>query len=128
MQSLQRNGYVRKVNENQFLITPKGISKAQRLAKELVVFEKSKWDGKWYFVIFDVPDSKENQRNLFRATLKRMGFVGLQKSVFIAPFANFQKVAVIRDELGIAEYVTFFEGRASSEDDDDKLRKKFGLT
>ena len=127
MQSLCRSGYVRRVNKNQFLVTPKGIGKAQKFAKENVVFDKQNWSEIWTLVIFDIPESNEKQRYLFRSVLKRMGFIGLQRSVFIAPFADLEKLAVICRELGIAEYVMFFRGNVSSEYNDQKLREKFGL-
>jgi len=127
MQSLRRSGYIKKVNENQFLITPKGIEKAQRYAKEHVVFDAQKWKGTWVLVVFDIPDSKKRQRNIFRSILKRMGFIGLQRSVFIAPFADFEKLAIVRDHLDIANFVTVFTGNVSAKDDDQKLRAEFKL-
>jgi phenylacetic acid degradation operon negative regulatory protein len=127
MQSLRRNGYIKRTNSNQFLITPKGLKKARRLTAEQVNFDKNKWDSNWRIIIFDVPDSKKRERNLFRAAIKRAGFIGIQKSVFISPFADFKKIALIRDELGIAKYVTFLEAKISAVDDDRKLREKFEL-
>jgi phenylacetic acid degradation operon negative regulatory protein len=127
MQSLRRNGFIRKINEDQFLITPKGIAKAQRFARERIVFNKRDWKGMWILVIFDIPDNKKPQRNSFRSVLKRMGFVGIQKSVFIAPFDGQKQVALIRDELGIAEYVTILKASVSEVDSDLKLRERFDL-
>jgi phenylacetic acid degradation operon negative regulatory protein len=127
MQSLRRSGCIRKINENQFLITPKGIARAQKFEKEMVVFDKENWQGKWILVVFDIPESQRKQRHLLRSVLKRMGLIGLQRSVFIAPFANLEKVLGICREIGVVEYITFFHGDVSSGFDDRKLREKFGL-
>lgn len=129
MQSLQRNGYVKKRENNQFLITPKGIQKA----KKLLVLRKRKkinpkeWDDKWRIVIFDIPDGMRAERDMFRSALKRYGFLGLQKSVFISPDADFEGLAALRKDFGIEKYVTFLVSEVSVTEDDTLLKKKFGL-
>ena len=127
MQSLVRYGYIKKVNEDQFLITPKGRRKALFSAVERFVFKKKDWKGDWSVVIFDIPEDKSDKRDVFRATLLRIGFIGIQKSVYIAPFADFKMLACLRDNLGISRYVTLLISRVANEDDDSELRKRFGL-
>jgi len=127
MQSIRRNGYIKKINENQFLITPKGIKKARRTVAENISFDPKKWDGRWFVVIFDIPNDLGQKRNLFRGTLLRLGFLGIQKSVYVSPCANFKELAYFRDEIGISKYVTFITGKISEEENDSKLRKKFRL-
>jgi len=124
---LRRSGLIRKVNENQFLITPKGIAKARLIEIGLIDRSRRKWGGKWFLVSFDIPESRRSERGIFRSAVKRMGFVGLQKSLFIAPFADLEKLAQLRDYLGIADYVTFFVAETSPFDDDGQLRRKFDL-
>jgi DNA-binding transcriptional regulator PaaX len=45
----------------------------------------TKWNGIWYTLIFDVPESERHYRDTLRAFLKRMRMGCLQKSVWITP-------------------------------------------
>lgn len=129
MQSLERHGYVKKVNQNQFLITPKGLKRAKmeslcKVSSEAIKGNSEK-GGDWYLVVFDIPDEKSRKRNIFRSVLKRYGFIGLQLSTYVAPFADFERLASLRDELGISEYVTFMRARVATTDSDEKLKAYF---
>jgi len=127
IQGLQRRGYIKTNEHNQFLITPRGRKKARRLLAEESDSNARGWDGSWRIITFDIPNNLESQRNIFRSTIKRHGFIGLQKSVFISPCANFEKLAKLRNDLGIEKYVTFFIAKVPPTENDQALRKKFKL-
>ncbi|MFH1855462.1 MAG: hypothetical protein ABH810_03625 [bacterium] len=127
IQGLQRRGYIKKNVNKQFLITPRGLKKARRLLAEESDYNARDWDGSWRIITFDVPNHLESQRNMFRSAIKRHGFIGLQKSVFISPFADFEKLATLRDDLGIEKFVTFFIAKVPPTENDQDLRKKFKL-
>lgn len=55
---------------------------------------EGRWDGKWYVVIFDIPEGIKNARNLLRRKLRDLGFGQLQKSVFIS---SYNSLAIIND-------------------------------
>lgn len=126
-QGLQRTGYIKKINEDQFLITPKAIKKIRILNIENADWEKDTWDGMWKIIAFDIPEDMKSERNTFRSLIRRKGFVGIQNSVFIAPFADFEQLALLRNDLKIEKYVSFFEAKSSKTDDDTALRAKFDL-
>ncbi len=129
MQSLQKNGFIKKTNENQFLVTPKGLRriKIESLLASLSSSRKVKKISAWYLVIFDIPDDYRRERNVFRSALKRHGFIGIQKSVYISPSADFKKLSQLRNEFGIARYITFLNANIAGTDDDKKLLKRFGV-
>jgi phenylacetic acid degradation operon negative regulatory protein len=128
MQSLERSGYVKKTENNQFLITPKGIKKIRRMRiEDPGKIKRGKWDGNWRIIVFDLPNDLSHKRNIFRSAIKRNGFLGLQKSVYISPFVDFEEIAFLRDELGIAQYVTFLIAQVPPTDSDVALKKKFRL-
>ncbi|MFH1855026.1 MAG: CRISPR-associated endonuclease Cas2 [bacterium] len=124
---LQKNGYIKKINENQFLITPKSLAKVRVLKIISDDWTKGKWDGWWRIIVFDIPEKTRSQRNIFRSLLKRKGFIGIQGSVFIAPFAEFEELAKLRKDLKIEKYVSFFRSKSAETDDDRLLKKKFKL-
>ena len=43
-------------------------------------------DGEWRIVIFDIPEKFKKAREALRMKLKELGFLELQKSVFIFPY------------------------------------------
>lgn len=128
MQCLERSGYIKKIENNQFLITAKGIKRARILSIEQPrKINQRNWDGFWRMVIFDLPNDMSGKRDIFRAVIKRNGFLGLQKSVYVSPFADFEELAFLRNELGIEKYVTFMIARIAPTDDDRHLKGRFGL-
>jgi len=126
-QSLGRRGYIKKINEDQFLITPKSQLKIRIAKIENANWPEDKWDGNWRLIAFDIPETKRRERNIFRSLVKRKGFVGIQGSVFIAPFADFSELAKLRKDLKIEEYVSFFKAQSVETDDDSRLRERFDL-
>lgn len=49
-------------------------------------FWNTKWNGYWYLLIFDVPESQRSYRDTLRGFLKRLRMGCLQKSVWITPY------------------------------------------
>jgi len=127
IQSLKRSGCIKKVNEDQFLITPKMLT---RLAEDKILesdWEQNKWDGTWKIVAFDIPELKKRKRNIFRSLIKRKGFIGIQNSVFIAPFADFKQLAILRSYLKVEKYISFFVAKSAETDDDQQIKERFKL-
>ena len=46
----------------------------------------SRWDRKWRIVIFDIPEKKRPARDALRQEMKKLGFLELQKSVWVFPY------------------------------------------
>ena len=124
---LEKHGYIKKINENQFLITPKSLVRIRVSKINDSDWTKQKWDGKWKLIAFDIPETKRRERNIFRSLIKRKGFLGIQESVFISPFADFIELAKLRKELEIEQCVSFFKAQSIETDDDRKLRNKFNI-
>lgn len=124
---LERHGYIKKINENQFLVTPKAFVKIHREKILGSIWDKEQWDGFWRIVAFDIPEIKRHERDIFRSVIKRKGFIGLQNSVFISPYADFEELAELRADLKIEKYVTFLVSKTYKTEDDSNLRKRFGL-
>jgi len=61
-----------------------------------------RWDGKWRVAIFDIPDTKKSNRDTLRRTLRTLGFVQLQESVWVTPYPCANEVAAMKQlyELG----------------------------
>jgi|SRR3989344_1883388 len=123
---LFRQGYLKfvdKNNERFVKITKKG-ELAILLAKSRI-HTQPKWDGKWWVIIFDIPEESRVLRNRFRQLLKTYGFKQLQASVFISPYSLSREGVLYLKESGLIAYIRIL--KVEEMDNDKDLRKLFGL-
>lgn len=107
------------------LLTDKG----RRYLKKLQIKEgsqkKQKWDGKWRILIFDVWEKRRGKRDMLRREIKEFGFVQLQQSVWIYPFACGEFIELLKSDLRFGNNVRYFV--VEQLDNDMQLRRRFGL-
>lgn len=93
-------------------ITEKGKIRVLRYNfEELAIKKPKKWDGYWRIIVFDIPNTKKRQRDLFRMKLKEVGFRMIQKSTFIIPYPAKNEVDFVGEFLGIRKHVTYILAR-----------------
>jgi len=89
-------------------ITEKGRGRTLKYNFEEIKLNKpKKWDGKWRIIIFDIPNRKKHQRDMFRMKLKNLGFTMIQKSTFVCPYPAKNEVDFIGEYLMIRKYITY---------------------
>lgn len=107
---LKRMKYIRIFSEGKERyaeITPKGKKYLEKVALDNMKISKpNKWDKKWRIVIFDIPEKYNNLRDVFRNKLYELGFVQVQKSVYVHPFPCSEDIAYLSRKLMIDKYVT----------------------
>jgi hypothetical protein len=69
--------------------------------------KKPKWDGKWRVLIFDIPENRKNDRENLRHTLISIGFMQLQKSVWIYPYDCEDLITLLKVDLEIGKDVLY---------------------
>lgn len=67
----------------------------------LSIRKPQKWDRKWRLVIFDIAELKKVHREAFRGKIKELGFLPIQRSVWIQPFPCGDEIALLRDFFGL---------------------------
>jgi len=72
-------------NRKAIMITPKGIGKILRIKISSRKMKKRS-DKKWQMVLFDIPEQRRKERDLFRKQLKYLGYQRLQKSIWVCPY------------------------------------------
>jgi phenylacetic acid degradation operon negative regulatory protein len=117
IQIVQKNG------QKFLLLTEKG--ELALLLSKATAIEQEKWDGKWRLISYDIPEEAKHKRQLFRLLLKRSGFVKLQASVFICPYALNSDAVEYLNETGLIDYIRIM--RVDKMDKDEDLRKSFNL-
>jgi phenylacetic acid degradation operon negative regulatory protein len=83
-----------------------------------------KWDGKWYLVIFDIPEKIKSKRDILREKLKKLGFGQLQASVWVSPFNYLNNVLEIVKFYKLEPYVILSETDKLGQEESRVLAKR----
>lgn len=90
------------------LVTIKGMRRATRARLDRIEIEKRQWDKQWRLVMFDIPEKHKTGRDFLAGNLKRVGFLAIQRSVFIYPFPIDSFMAVFFDVVPeLRPYVSY---------------------
>lgn len=103
--------------------------KKKTLAYNLDTMEIKKpkrWDGLWQLVIFDIPEDKKKSRDALARKLRQLGFLPLQKSVFVYPYECRDEINFIVEIFELKPYVRYIV--ANEIDVNHELRTKFNLS
>lgn len=91
-----------------YTLTPRGKRWILKYTLENLAIGKPKeWDNKWRMVIYDVARHKASFRNIFRSTIRRIGFYHVQESVWIYPYACEKEINFLRDYCGMGNDVIY---------------------
>lgn len=90
-----------------FQITQRGKEKIN--SSDFSLKRKSRnWDGRWYLVSFDIPETQKTSRNLLRKRLLMLGLGKLQRSLWVSPYNYAQEVKKIVNHYHLEKYVEVF--------------------
>ncbi|MEX2029329.1 MAG: hypothetical protein WD963_02500 [Candidatus Paceibacterota bacterium] len=100
---------IKKIGEEDHLVlTEKGETILLRFDYENIEIKKSKiWDRHFRMVVFDIPEKRRKERDLFRFKLKEMEFVKFNDSVWMYPYPCQGEIDFVANYLGIGTYVHF---------------------
>jgi len=126
---LELRGWI-KITEKQDQLMLELVEKGEKKAlyyrlEDLNIAKPEKWDGLWRVVIFDIPEEKKIAREVLRNKLKQLGFIKLQKSVFVFPYPCKKEIEIIKNAYEIMPYITFMIVKKI--DHEEKLKDKFFL-
>lgn len=68
---------------------------------------KKKWNGKWYMVVFDVPEEQRKKRIYLRRFLTQVGFYPYQKSVYVYPYECEKEIQLIKTIVESSKYMSY---------------------
>ena len=91
----------------------------------LAMRKKLKWQGKWFLVIFDVPEEQRNKRYYLRKFLKEIGFYQYQQSVYVFPYECEKEITLIKKIIEGGKYLSYIV--AEKVEYEDKLKTYFHL-
>ena len=93
--------------------------------EKLRIKPMKKWDGKWRFVVFDIPNKFRGRSNALRDKLKELGLYQFQKSVWIHPYPMENEIDFIIQVFEVKPFVKL--GEITYIDGEEKLKKKYKL-
>jgi len=108
------------------ILTERGRLKSLTYKLSEMSIQKKEWDGKWRVVIFDIPEKIREGRDAIRQKLKNLGFVELQKSVFVYPYECKNEIDFVIEFFGLRKYVRY--GVMESIDNAPHLQHLFHLS
>lgn len=116
------------VNERGYLrLTPKGKNMLALMeARDRFRRKPKRWDGRWRILIFDIPEYRKSTRNKMRRTLRSVGFLRLQDSVWIYPHDCEDFIVLLKADFKIGRDVLYMI--VDELEGDGWVRKHFGLT
>lgn len=102
--NLYKGGYIDKINDH-YIINKNGKDYLNKNKKQyLKNFEIIENDGpKNLLLLYDIPEDKKNERDWFRRTLIKFGFIMIQRSVWVGPsplpkeFLDYVKLIGLKD-------------------------------
>ncbi|MEX0877902.1 MAG: CRISPR-associated endonuclease Cas2 [Candidatus Spechtbacterales bacterium] len=101
-----------------FELTEKGKRLVQSYKlDELNLSQQSKWDGKWRFVMFDIPEKSRYARDILRDKLENLGFFRIQQSVWVYPYACEKEIDFLAEFLYIKACVLIFTGKVNKDEE-----------
>ena len=83
---LKRKGFIQTAREGFLLpkITEEGKKRIEGVLPKYD--DKRVWDGRVYIITYDLPRDRNNERNILRSFLKKIGCGSLQYSVWMTPY------------------------------------------
>jgi len=116
---------VEKSGKTTVKITQKGKVRLINFDIDTIKIKDQEWDGKWRFVIFDIPEKLRVARDVLRSKLKEIGFMQIQKSVWASPYECEDEINFISSVYQVEKYVNYIV--ASQIDHEGYLRSKFNI-
>lgn len=126
---LQQQKLVEQKEENGktvIVLTKGGRRRILKYALDNLTISKPKqWDGRWRLILYDVDSRKKHLRDVFRDTLRSLGFFRLQESVWLYPYPCEEQVSFLREYYDVGNEVLYVI--ATKLENDAPYRTYFGL-
>jgi hypothetical protein len=95
-----------KENTIEIELTEKGRVRILEFNFENIDVKNKIHEGKFWFIVFDIPNIQKLARDKFREKLIQLGFSSFQESVYVSPFPCKEEIDFLCHYLQISKYVT----------------------
>lgn len=112
-------------NQKVYSITHKGRTKLDRAISVSQVVTSDRWDGRYYFITFDIPEEQKVARNQIIIDLKNAEFINYSKGLWLSPYNPTKYVEAIRKRYNLGQKIRLIV--ASHLEDEAKIKRHFKL-
>lgn len=127
---LEQCGYIKKKSRNgieSFVATKQGALSLQNIAMHThkILLHPERWDGTWRVISYDFPEKERSKRNSLRYMLEKVGFLQIQKSMWVFPYETPQLTELLSRDTIMNSYTLSMHITHIS--NDFAYRKHFGV-
>lgn len=95
-------------NKSCYSLTPQSIDLLEEGAERIFQPRSDVWDGRWYLLVYSIPEKERPLRHRLRRRLTWLGFGSLSNATWISPRDRRKEVEGIVNSLGIRGHVEIF--------------------
>ncbi len=111
---LYREGFIRKIKRKKgicFIPLKESIYQLwnPQIHSKFNMYTK-KWDGKWWVLVYDIPEEKRVKREFLRRFIQDLGLGKIQKSCWVSPYDFSRRIIDFCRKEGLLEYICFYKG------------------
>lgn len=111
-------------NKSFYSLTEQGIIRMEEAARRIYKEPFPKWDGKWWILLYNIPEEKRHLRDKLRKELTWSGFGPLSNSCWITPNNLEKEINVMVKKYSIEQYISYFHATYKGMQDDKDLVEK----
>ncbi len=101
-----------KNGKTKVILTNTGEKRVKEFCFEQLRIQKAKkWDKKWRVLVYDIPTKPKvynTAREALRAKIKEIGFVQLQKSVWVCPYECEDEILFLSESYHVTRFIEIF--------------------
>lgn len=101
-----------KNGKTKVILTNTGEKRVKEFCFEQLRIKKAKkWDKKWRVLVYDIPTKPKvynTAREALRAKIKEIGFVQLQKSVWVCPYECEDEILFLSESYRVTKFIEIF--------------------
>lgn len=120
LKSLENKKFIKfwtKNGQGKLELTKEGrIHLAGLQVKSIKLPHKTRWDGLWRIVSFDIPEKLKINRQRFTRSLNFAGMYNFEKSVFVYPHECREQIFKIAELYEVKKYVRYIVARSVEPD------------
>lgn len=108
---MSKQGWIqseRRGNKSFYSLTEQGKVRMEEASRRIYKEPVPKWDGKWWILLYNIPEEKRHLRDKLREELVWSGFGPLSNSCWITPNNLQKEINLMIKKYQVEEYVTYF--------------------
>lgn len=111
-------------NKSYYFLTEQGVARMKEASKRIYKEPTPPWKGKWWILVYTIPEEKRHLRDKLREELVWSGFGLLSNSCWITPNDLEDEMKRMIKKYEIEDYVSYFQSTYKGMQTNEELVKK----